>query len=221
MTLREAIGVPTVSDARHLEDPDRVDVALRVEGEVRAGDQEGSRSRLVDAGDEGEAAELAGAGIGAVGRRGEGVEGSQRIGGDRGRVGKIAGAALGSVGVDGAAHGTDVQGSLSVAENREWKPVIIVEAPVVPMSPVIWVSVPWLVTPAPPPNTAKEAALPRTGAAGLAPREAVDRTAALETLLAPIGLEQAATKPPRSIAPNPIAILFRNLFIVYLCCEHT
>jgi hypothetical protein len=41
----------------------------------------------------------------------------------------------------------------------------MVEAPVVPISPVIAVAVPWLVMPAPPPKTAKEAAEPRLGAA--------------------------------------------------------
>jgi hypothetical protein len=41
----------------------------------------------------------------------------------------------------------------------------MVEAPVVPIFPVIAVAVPWLVMPAPPPKTAKVDAEPRFGAA--------------------------------------------------------
>ena len=41
----------------------------------------------------------------------------------------------------------------------------MVDAPVVPIFPVIAVAVPWLVMPAPPPKTAKDDAEPRFGAA--------------------------------------------------------
>jgi hypothetical protein len=92
--------------------------------------------------------------------------------------------------------------------------VIIVEAPVVPISPVITVLVPWLVMPAPPPNTAKEAAEPRMGAAGLKPR-APDLTEAAAPV-GDIGLLQAAMKPAIRITPIPPSTLFVNLFIVYL-----
>src|SRR3984893_4041323 len=47
-----------------------------------------------------------------------------------------------------------------------WKPVTRVETPVVPISPLMMVLMPWLVIPAPPPKDPKVAALARLGPTG-------------------------------------------------------
>jgi hypothetical protein len=53
--------------------------------------------------------------------------------------------------------------------------VIIAEAPVVPISPLIAVKIPWLVIPAPPPKTANGTAAPReTGVVEVEPVEDIE-----------------------------------------------
>jgi hypothetical protein len=74
----------------------------------------------------------------------------------------------------------------------------MVEAPVVPISPVIAVAVPWFVMPAPPPKTAKVDAEPRLGAVTTTADLGVD-------LDEPISgdILQAATKAARTTIANP------------------
>src|SRR5208283_399188 len=91
----------------------------------------------------------------------------------------------------------------------------MVEAPVVPILPVIAVAVPWLVMPAPPPKTAKEAAVPRFGAAAT--------TAALDAgLESPVAGEilHAATKAANArIATPPKTFLVNDFIFSYLLVE--
>ncbi|MGA2763732.1 MAG: hypothetical protein ABSG17_10245 [Spirochaetia bacterium] len=88
--------------------------------------------------------------------------------------------------------------------------MIIVEAPVVPMSPVIAVAVPWFVMPAPPPKTANEAARPRLGAAGEA---AIVLEEAFITLLGPIGTAHAPMKAAAAMIPIPPRTFRVDIFI--------
>jgi hypothetical protein len=94
----------------------------------------------------------------------------------------------------------------------------MVEAPVVPISPVIAVAVPWLVMPAPPPKTAKDAAEPRLGAEATTAVLAVG----LENAF-PGDILQAATKaaidripiPPRTLLVYDF--IFSYLLIQIVC----
>jgi hypothetical protein len=95
----------------------------------------------------------------------------------------------------------------------------MVEAPVVPILPVIAVAVPWLVMPAPPPKTAKEAAVPRFGA------EATDTVlcTGLENAF-PGDILQAATRaaidriaiPPRTLLVYDFIFLYLLVWIVHI-----
>jgi hypothetical protein len=74
-----------------------------------------------------------------------------------------------------------------------WNPVTTVDTPVVPMSPLISVLIPWFVIPAPPPNDPKVEATPRFGATG--------PTEAPVVKLHGFALVPAASAfPPRSLA---------------------
>jgi hypothetical protein len=92
----------------------------------------------------------------------------------------------------------------------------MVDAPVVPISPVIAVEVPWFVMPAPPPKTAKVEATPRFGAAATA--------AFALPKFPPMGILQAATKaanirmenPPRTFFVNDFIILYLLVQILYI-----
>jgi hypothetical protein len=91
----------------------------------------------------------------------------------------------------------------------------MVEASVVPKSPVIAVAVPWFVMPAPPPKTAKDAATPRLGAAAT--------TAVLGVVLdKPMSgdILQAATKAAITRIANPPRTFFVYVFIfLYLLVQ--
>jgi hypothetical protein len=87
----------------------------------------------------------------------------------------------------------------------------MVEAPVVPISPVIAVKVPWLVMPAPPPKTAKEAATPRVD-----PETAVLALTGFD----PIGREQAAKKAANMRTVKPPRTFFVYVFIVLYLLTH-
>jgi hypothetical protein len=87
----------------------------------------------------------------------------------------------------------------------------MVDAPVVPISPVMAVEVPWLVMPAPPPKTAKVAATPRVGAA-----TAVLATPRLEAM----GTVHAAKSAANIRIANPPRTFFVNVFIfLYLLVQ--
>jgi hypothetical protein len=96
--------------------------------------------------------------------------------------------------------------------------VIIVEAPVVPMLPVMAVPVPWLVIPAPPPKTAKKAARPRLGAAGdETDLEEARDAGAMGTAQAPMkaAIVRTAT-PPRIFRVNVFIVSYLLVQIVYV-----
>jgi hypothetical protein len=104
--------------ARHLENPHRVGVSFSVESKVGTGDLESARSRLIDAGDKGEPAELASARVNAVGASSQVVESREGIGGHCRSVGKIGHASLGSVGIHVSVYRTHIEGRFRIAECR-------------------------------------------------------------------------------------------------------
>jgi hypothetical protein len=86
----------------------------------------------------------------------------------------------------------------------------MVDAPVVPISPVIAVAVPWLVMPAPPPKTAKVDAAPRLGAeATEAFGIVLDKPTSGEN-----GTAHAAKKAAKVRTPSPPRTFFVYVFIV-------
>jgi hypothetical protein len=95
----------------------------------------------------------------------------------------------------------------------------MVEAPVVPISPVIAVAVPWLVMPAPPPKTAKVDAEPRLGAAA----RTADLGVGLENPF-PGDILQAATRaaidriaiPPRTLLVYDFIFSYLLVWIIYI-----